>query len=57
MIITPEEREEFKKEFEEIAVLIDEGHTHYCACRIIWGDGECECLQKYRKENNNAPVS
>ena len=19
------------------------GHTHHCACRIVWGDGECEC--------------
>jgi murein endopeptidase len=19
------------------------GHTRHCACRIVWGDGECEC--------------
>jgi hypothetical protein len=21
----------------------DEGHTRHCACRMVWGDGECEC--------------
>ena len=20
-----------------------QGHTLHCACRIVWGDGECEC--------------
>lgn len=20
-----------------------QGHSHHCACRQIWGDGECEC--------------
>ena len=19
------------------------GHSHHCACRQVWGDGECEC--------------
>ena len=23
--------------------LTDQGHTFHCACRQIWGDGECEC--------------
>lgn len=27
----------------EIDRLKEEGHTHHCACRQIWGDGECEC--------------
>jgi hypothetical protein len=25
------------------------GHTYHCACRLVWGDGECECNKK--KEN------
>ena len=28
----------------EISRLQEEGgHSHHCACRIVWGDGECEC--------------
>ena len=28
----------------EIKRLQDEdGHSHHCAHRIVWGDGECEC--------------
>lgn len=23
--------------------LISEGHTRHCACRQVWGDGECSC--------------
>ncbi len=23
-----------------------EGHTYHCACRLVWGDGECECKLK-----------
>lgn len=23
------------------------GHTYHCACRMVWGDGVCECLVKY----------
>lgn len=34
---------EHQSELEEIDRLRDEGHTHHCACRIIWGDGECSC--------------
>lgn len=22
---------------------VREGHTYHCACRLVWGDGECEC--------------
>lgn len=22
---------------------VKEGHTEHCACRFVWGDGECEC--------------
>ena len=28
---------------EEIKRLVVEGHTYHCACRIVWGDGQCEC--------------
>lgn len=30
-------------ELDEIDWLCDEGHSHHCACRQVWGDGECEC--------------
>jgi len=23
--------------------LVSRGHTRHCACRQVWGDGECEC--------------
>jgi hypothetical protein len=28
---------------EEIEKLQNEGHPYHCACRQVWGDGECEC--------------
>lgn len=28
---------------EAIVNLQEEGHPHHCACRQVWGDGECEC--------------
>ena len=37
---------EHKEVFEEsmrAQTLITQGHTHHCACRLVWGDGECEC--------------
>ena len=27
----------------EIERLQGGGHSHHCACRQVWGDGECEC--------------
>lgn len=27
----------------QIAILQNQGHSHHCACRQVWGDGECEC--------------
>lgn len=30
---------------EEIKNFQDQGHLYYCACRQVWGDGECECRQ------------
>lgn len=23
--------------------LVAQGHTYHCACRQVWGDGECCC--------------
>jgi len=30
-------------ELAQISTLQQGGHTHHCACRQVWGDGECEC--------------
>ena len=27
----------------EIEELQKQGHPHHCACRQVWGDGQCEC--------------
>lgn len=38
---------EWKIEEAENLKMIDElvakGHSRHCACRQVWGDGECEC--------------
>ena len=33
---------------EEVLKLQKEGHTFHCACRILSGDGECECNKQGR---------
>ena len=35
----------------EIARLERDGHTYRCACRIVWGDGQCECKQVEKSES------
>jgi len=35
--------EQCKKDFFEIERHQKEGHTYHCSCRLVWGDGECEC--------------
>ena len=37
----------------EIDKLRQEGHSRHCACRIVWGDGECVCNKRgdLKKEN------
>jgi hypothetical protein len=30
-------------DFKEIERIKRDGHIHHCACRQVWGDGECEC--------------
>jgi NMD protein affecting ribosome stability and mRNA decay len=32
-----------KKDHDQIFNLTQDGHTEYCAERMTWGDGECEC--------------
>ena len=36
------EKESYE-DFKYIDDLIKIGHTRHCACRQVWGDGECEC--------------
>lgn len=26
-----------------IKEICEQGHQYHCACRQVWGDGECEC--------------
>ncbi|MFX0200522.1 MAG: hypothetical protein ACFFCW_30760 [Candidatus Hodarchaeota archaeon] len=53
--------------FRRIDELEKQGHSNHCACRQVWGDGECECdlyekgydpyawmrANQLRKENGN----
>lgn len=32
-----------REDSESLKALQEAGHTRHCACRIVWGDGECEC--------------
>ena len=34
---------EHADELTSIDELKTKGHSRHCACRIIWGDGECTC--------------
>ncbi len=38
---------EFEKEhgedFKRIDEIVKQGHSEHCACRQVWGDGECTC--------------
>ena len=44
-----EELEDFEDDKKTIEWLMQEqGHSYHCACRIVWGDGECEC-NEYEK--------
>jgi len=40
---TPEEQSQHDNENIEIDKLVKAGHSQHCACRQVWGDGECEC--------------
>ena len=34
---------------ERIDEFIIKGHSDHCACRLVWGDGECECHLRKEK--------
>ena len=36
-------QEEEADNLEEITRLEKAGYPRHCACRQVWGDGECEC--------------
>ena len=39
---------QYDEDIERIDDLCDKGHTQHCACRQVWGDGECSCeLEKH----------
>ena len=35
-----------KDDKRKIIVRMEEKHTYHCACRFVWGDGQCECELK-----------
>lgn len=37
---------EHAEELKQIDTLEKQGHSPHCACRLVWGDGECECRVK-----------
>ena len=41
-------------ERDPILALEAKGHSHHCACRLVWGDGECECGLKDRETRDAA---
>jgi hypothetical protein len=47
--LTEEERAEWELEYAKMKEYHAKGHTHHCACRIVWGDGECECRKSNEK--------
>ena len=34
---------EHEDDYRRIQDIQGKGHPHHCACRQVWGDGECEC--------------
>jgi len=34
---------EHAEELKQIDAITEKGHSRHCACRQVWGDGECEC--------------
>lgn len=37
------EEKAYKEELKRIDEIVANGHPEHCACRQVWGDGECEC--------------
>jgi hypothetical protein len=40
----------YQEELKQIREIETQGHTYHCACRQVWGDGECECLVRGGKK-------
>lgn len=32
-----------QNDLDKIHELMKDGHSYHCSCKMIWGDGECEC--------------
>jgi len=47
-MILDTDTEQFKEDSENIGKNMEKGHAYHCACRLVWGDGECECELKRR---------
>jgi hypothetical protein len=45
-------QKEVIEDHKKIDAFLYDGHSHHCACRLVWGDGECECR---RQQNWIAP--
>jgi hypothetical protein len=45
-------QDETDEENRQISAFHHDGHSYHCACRLVWGDGECECR---RQQNWIAP--
>ena len=39
----PTDYEMINADQKRIEDLTAQGHSYHCSCRIVWGDGECEC--------------
>lgn len=53
-----DKKEELEKQWSDeddvkIKELIEVGHTRHCACRQVWGDGECECSYKVKGNDSH----
>lgn len=50
-ILTDRVSKVMNEDAEEIARLERDGHSYHCACRLVWGDGECECKKGEKVES------
>lgn len=41
--MTAQEEVMHKQDSARIRRIEGQGHTYHCACRLVWGDGKCEC--------------
>ena len=43
MMARYEDMKDFNRGMKLLPGIQEKGHSHHCACRQVWGDGECEC--------------